>query len=118
METSLGFKVSRLHAAAGTVGILYFPRIYDVKLGDQDWDQVKALGIWQAAHPESMFAGTFDVPVKITAVKAGKYSIQVYRNGEPQPPNTETLPANQATTVTIRGLSKSDVTFVRVTRAP
>jgi hypothetical protein len=118
METSLGFKVSRLHAAAGTVGILYFPRIYDVKLGDQDWDQVKALGIWQAAHPESMFAGTFDVPVKITAVKAGKYSIQVYRNGEPQPPNTETLPANQATTVTIRGLSKSDVTFVRVKRAP
>jgi hypothetical protein len=63
-----------------------------------------------------MFAGTFDVPVKVTAVKAGKYSIQVYKNGEPQAPTTETLQANETRTVTVPGITKSDVTFVRVKR--
>jgi hypothetical protein len=116
MQTSEGFRVSQLHAATGTVGILYFPREYDIKLGTLDWDQVRALGIWQASHPESMFAGTFDVPVKVTAVKAGKYSIQVYKNGEPQAPTTETLQANETRTVTVPGITKSDVTFVRVKR--
>jgi hypothetical protein len=118
MQASEGFKVSQLHAAAGTVGILYFPREYDIKLGTDDWDQVKALGIWQASHPASMFEGKFDVPVKVTAVKAGKYSIQAYKNGEPQAPGTETLQANETRTVGVAGMTKSDVVFVRVKRIP
>jgi hypothetical protein len=118
MQASEGFKVSQLHAAAGTVGMLYFPREYDIKLGTQDWDQVKALGMWQASHPASLFDGKFDVAVKVTAVKAGKYSIQVYKNGAPQGPSTETLQANETRTVTVPGMTKSDVTFVKVKRMP
>jgi hypothetical protein len=114
IEASEGFQVSQLHSAAGTIGILYFPRIYDIQLGPQDWDQVKALGIWQAAHPAQMFAGKFDVSVKVTAAKAGKYSIQVYRDGEPLAPTTESLQENGTRALTIPGLTKSDVVFLKV----
>jgi len=110
-------KVSQLHAEAGTLGILYFPAAYDMKLGPRDWDQQKTLSLWQEANPHA-YEGVVDLAVDLEAAESGTYSVQIFRDGAAEPPVVMELSGNDGRTMDLPAVSKAEAVFIRVTRSP
>ncbi len=55
-----------------------------------------------------------DVFVKVVAMKAGNFSIQVFRDGKPEAPKVEALKADQTTVVVVPGMTKTEAIFLKV----
>jgi hypothetical protein len=87
--------VSQLHAAAGTLGIVWFPGVFLQEKPDANSEKV-------------------DVSVEVRALKAGRYAIQVFRDGAPQTPTTVTLRSNETHALSIPALSRTEAVFVKV----
>lgn len=52
--------------------------------------------------------------MKIVALKAGNFSIQVFRDGKPEAPKVEALKADQTTVVVVPGMTRAEAVFLKV----
>jgi hypothetical protein len=117
LEAAGDARVSQLHSPSATLGILHFPKIYDTKLGPLDWDQARAYSLWAASQVKQASV-PLDVSVKVVALKAGNFSIQVFRDGKPEAPKVEALKADQTTVLVVPGMTKTEAVFLKVKFVP
>ena len=95
MKASGDAKVSQLHSAAGTLGIVHFPGIYIPEKPEPSTEKV-------------------ELTIEIQARKAGKYSMQTFRDGKAEAPKTEVLKANETRKVVVPGVLKTEAIFLKV----
>ena len=95
LEASGEAKVSELHSAAGTVGIIHFPGIY----------------VSQEPPPATE---KVELTVEIRARKAGTYVLRMWRDGKAEAPTTEALKENATRKVTVPDMLKTEALFLQV----
>jgi hypothetical protein len=87
-------KASQLHTAAATLGIVHLPG-----------------AVWEEN------AGRVEVAISIKALKAGKYNIVTFRNGEKQPASAAVLAENETKNIIVPDFLKTEAIFLKVVRA-
>ena len=87
-------KASQLHTAAATLGIVHLPG-----------------ALWEEN------AGRVEVAISIKALKAGRYNIVTFRNGEKQPASAAVLAENETKNIIVPDFLKTEAIFLKVVRA-